>query len=68
MMINYSIDLAAAKNVSLSIENVLGKKIISNRPLENLKGNIDVSNFVSGIYIIHLNANDKNYTAKFIKE
>lgn len=59
----------SAKNNFESIEilNVLGASIYAENNINSTESSIDVSAFQSGIYLVEIVSNNKNYISKFIK-
>lgn len=60
--------LQSLNDVSYKIFDITGKMIQNNSLISNTENTIELSNYDSGIYFIHLNANGKNYIHKIIKE
>ncbi len=65
-MFNFSIPQSAVNNASLSIVNISGKVIYSERHITKTNMSLDISSKPAGVYILVLNMNDKNYTKTIV--
>jgi hypothetical protein len=64
-------ELLKAENVTITLTDVLGKVLVSEKALvktNRVEHSINVSDYASGIYMVHIETNNAHSTLRLIKE